>query len=188
MGNLRVEKKLGQGSYGSVYLAYDSRADKYFVMKRIKVKGMTENEIMDCKREIEILSMLKHPNIIRYKRSFLAKGSLCILMDFAEKGDLYQIVKEQKKTQKYFEEDVVMNWFVQSCLGLQHIHSQKILHRDIKTKVFYVKMIVYTNIFPLEYISNCRWNCKDWRFWNIENISQYRSCKFSCWSALLHES
>ncbi len=138
MGHLRVEKKLGQGSYGSVYLAFDTRLQKHFVMKRIKVKGLTDAEIIDCKKEIEILSMLKHPNIIRYKRSFLAKGSLCILMDFAEKGDLYQIVKEQKKVNLgYFSEDVVMNWFVQSCLGLQHIHSQKILHRDIKTKVIF---------------------------------------------------
>jgi serine/threonine protein kinase len=135
MGKLRVEKKLGQGSYGSVYLVFDSKAEKHYVMKRIKVKGLQETELLDCKREIEILSVLKHPNIIRYQRSFVAKGSLCIVMDYAEKGDLYVQVKEQKKVGEYFREEQVLNWFVQACLGLQHIHSHKILHRDIKTKV-----------------------------------------------------
>jgi len=134
MGKYKVVKKLGQGSYGTVYLVQDSKDDKLFVMKKITVSGMSEQELADCKKEIQILSVLKHPFIVKYKRSFVRRGALCIVMEYADGGDLHARIKEARTESKYFDEDTVLDWFTQACLGLKHVHDHHILHRDLKTQ------------------------------------------------------
>ena len=144
MGKYKVLKKLGQGSYGTVFLVQDSKDGRLFVMKKITVSGMTQSEIEDCKREIQILSMLKHPNIIGYQRSFIRRGALCIVMNFADNGDLHHLIHKQRRLAKSmpdgsieasFNEEFVLDTFTQVALGLRHMHRHKILHRDLKTQV-----------------------------------------------------
>jgi NIMA (never in mitosis gene a)-related kinase len=134
MGKYKVVKKLGQGSYGTVYLVQDSKDNQFFVMKKITVSGMGEQELADCKKEIQILSVMKHPNIIRYKRSFVRRGALCIVMEYADGGDLHQLIRQQRHAGKYLQEGQILDWFTQACLGLKHVHDHKILHRDLKTQ------------------------------------------------------
>jgi len=55
-------------------------------------------------------------------------------MDFADGGDLYTKIAQHKKLGKLFDESQVIEWFLQICLALKHIHSRKILHRDLKTQ------------------------------------------------------
>ena len=55
-------------------------------------------------------------------------------MDFADGGDLYTKIAQSKKLGKLFEEEQVIDWFLQICLALKHIHSRRILHRDLKTQ------------------------------------------------------
>lgn len=59
---------------------------------------------------------------------------LCIVMDFADGGDMYTKIAKQKQTGKPFPEDQILDWFVQICLALKHVHDRKILHRDLKTQ------------------------------------------------------
>lgn len=51
-------------------------------------------------------------------------------MDFADGGDLAKRIKDQRG--RYFQENQILNWFTQICLGMKHVHDRKILHRDIK--------------------------------------------------------
>lgn len=134
MGKYKVLKKLGQGSYGTVYLVQDSRDGENFVMKKITVSGMTEQELADCKKEIQILSVMDHPCIVKYKRSFVRRGALCIVMEYADGGDLHAMIKSHREAKEHFDEDQILNWFTQACLGLKHVHDHKILHRDLKTQ------------------------------------------------------
>jgi serine/threonine protein kinase len=59
---------------------------------------------------------------------------LCIVMEYADGGDLYNRIKEQKKIGKLWPEDQILDWFIQICLGVKHIHDRKILHRDLKSQ------------------------------------------------------
>lgn len=63
---------------------------------------------------------------------------MCIVMDYADGGDLQQAMKNQRG--RYFPERQILDWFTQLCLGLKHVHDRKILHRDIKCQnVFLTK-------------------------------------------------
>lgn len=78
--------------------------------------------------------------IVRYKESFLEKRALCIVMDYADGGDLYALIGRHKKKKKFMAESEVVSIFAQICLAIQHVHSHKILHRDLKTQnVFLTK-------------------------------------------------
>ena len=55
-------------------------------------------------KEAKIMGTLDHPNIIKYYTSFLEGGYLYILMEYAQKGDLYNILKEQRTKKKYISE------------------------------------------------------------------------------------
>jgi len=56
-------------------------------------------------------------------------------MDYADGGDLSGAISRRKKARRPFSEADVMNMFVQICLALKHVHSRKILHRDLKAQV-----------------------------------------------------
>ena len=82
-----------------------------------------------------MLKAMRHPYIITYKESFMDKRCLCIVMDYADGGDLYTKIANQKKIGKVcYSEDQILDWFVQMALAIKHIHDRKILHRDLKTQ------------------------------------------------------
>jgi NIMA (never in mitosis gene a)-related kinase len=81
--------------------------------------------------EIEVLKQLDSPYIVKYHDSFIEKSWLCIVMEYCEGGDLQKLIQAQRE-HGFFTEQQILTWFTQMCLALQHMHSKKILHRDLK--------------------------------------------------------
>jgi NIMA (never in mitosis gene a)-related kinase len=75
--------------------------------------------------------VLQHPNIIGYHNSFVEDSALMIAMEFAEGGTIADLLQEQNEL---LPEEEIMRLFVQMALALQHVHSNHILHRDLKTQ------------------------------------------------------
>lgn len=126
-----IQKVIGEGSYGRALLATDKQDGQLIVVKEISFANLTEQERNDARKETMILSLLKHPNIIGYKGSFLDKNIFHIIMDYADGGDLSEQIENATTN---FDEDKILNWFVQICLAIKYIHDRKILHRDLKTQ------------------------------------------------------
>ncbi|OAF67162.1 putative serine/threonine-protein kinase A [Intoshia linei] len=119
---------IGSGTYGKVWTTTTTMSDKIFALKEIHVTK--ENQIQ-VSTEIKLLSKCRHLNIIGYKESFVAdNGLLCIIMEYADAGDLHSYIESRNGI--YIDEEVILNWFVQICFALRYIHSLKILHRDMK--------------------------------------------------------
>ena len=124
---------IGKGSFGKALLVRSKDDQKLYVIKEINISEMGAKEQREAKNEVKVLSTLRHPNIISYKESFVERGNLYIVMDYADGGDLYRAIKQQKSV--HFNEEQILDWFVQICLALKHVHDRKILHRDLKTQV-----------------------------------------------------
>lgn len=60
------------------------------------------------------------------------KHRLCIVMDYADGGDVHMKIKSREG--KLLEEAQILEWFVQTCFALKHVHDRKVLHRDLKTQ------------------------------------------------------
>ena len=124
---------VGKGSFGCCWLALSDSGERC-ILKQIDVSKMPEKQRLEAANEVTVLSTLRHPFIINYRESFVDAGLLCIIMDYAERGDLYQMIGRQKQSKTLFSETLVMRWFTQIALALKHIHDRHILHRDLKTQ------------------------------------------------------
>ncbi|XP_039607094.1 serine/threonine-protein kinase Nek1 isoform X2 [Polypterus senegalus] len=124
--------KIGEGSFGKAVLVRSKKDGKQYVIKEISISRMSNKEREESRREVEVLAHMKHPNIVQYRESFEESGCLYIVMDYCEGGDLYKRINNQKGV--LFSEDQILDWFVQICLALKHVHDRKILHRDIKSQ------------------------------------------------------
>lgn len=72
-----------------------------------------------------------HPYAPRFREGKSGR-QICIVMEYAAGGDLYQRIKKQRESGQFFPEDCILHWFVQIALALRHCHENRILHRDIK--------------------------------------------------------
>ncbi|XP_072718627.1 serine/threonine-protein kinase Nek1 isoform X2 [Ciconia boyciana] len=125
-------RKIGEGSFGKAILVKAKENGQQYVIKEINISKMSNKEREESRREVAVLANMKHPNIVLYRESFEENGCLYIVMDYCEGGDLFKKINAQKGI--LFSEDQILDWFVQICLALKHIHDRKILHRDIKSQ------------------------------------------------------
>ncbi|XP_062271156.1 interferon-induced very large GTPase 1-like [Scomber scombrus] len=127
-------KEIGKGGFGTAILVKSKEDGQQYVIKKIHgLSEMSTEERQKAQQEVEVLSNMSHPFIVQYKESFEERGCLYIVMDYCEGGDLFEKISAQKREQgQLFSEEQILDWFVQICLALKHIHDRKILHRDIK--------------------------------------------------------
>lgn len=131
-GYTRV-REIGSGSFGKAILVKDPEGRPY-VLKAIDISRMDSKERRDAVNEVRVLSSLKHPYVVSYRESFLDGRTLCIVMDYAEGGDLYQRITQTRKAGQSFPEAQVVRWFTQASLALKHLHERHVLHRDLKSQ------------------------------------------------------
>jgi len=101
---------------------------------------MNKEQIEEVKNEAIILSSLNSKFVVKYLESFVYNNNLNIVMEYCDGGDLSLYFKEYLKDGKFLPEEKIWKIFIQICLGINYIHSKKILHRDLKTmNIFLMK-------------------------------------------------
>lgn len=129
-----------KGEGRAAFLCHHLRDDSLVILKKIWIRSVTPQEREEAVREAEILKLLNHPNIIRFRDFFVAKEYLCLVMDYAEGGDLYQRIHSSDVS---IPEAQILDWTTQLLLALKHIHDRKIIHRDIKSSnIFLTSMSI----------------------------------------------
>ncbi|XP_057608433.1 serine/threonine-protein kinase Nek1 isoform X5 [Chionomys nivalis] len=96
-------QKIGEGSFGKAVLVKSTEDGRHYVIKEINISRMSGKERQESRREVAVLANMKHPNIVQYKESFEENGSLYIVMDYCEGGDLFKRINAQKGA--LFQED-----------------------------------------------------------------------------------
>ena len=135
MNGFKILSKIGEGSYSTVLKVERIADGNIYALKRVKFYKLSDKEKENALNEIRILASVKDKNVISYKEAFFDEkdSSLGIVMEYADRGDLFQLITERKKTKNYFTEQEVWKVFIQLLKGLKALHDFKILHRDIKS-------------------------------------------------------
>ncbi|KAM8758470.1 LOW QUALITY PROTEIN: serine/threonine-protein kinase Nek11 [Rhynchonycteris naso] len=133
-----LQQKLGSGSFGTVCLVSDKKAkqgEELKVLKEISVGELNPNETVQPSFEVQLLSKLDLPSIVKFYASFVEKDNFCIITEYCEGRDLDCKIKEYKQAGKTFSEGQIIEWFIQLLLRVDYMHERRILH-DLKKTIF----------------------------------------------------
>ena len=135
MDGFEILDKLGDGAYSVVYKVKRKEDKKTYALKKVKLQSLSDKEKQNALNEVRILASVKSTFVISYKEAFIDENdkSLCIVMEYADKGDLYQKITQFKKIGRLMEEIDIWKIFIQMTKGLKALHDLKILHRDLKS-------------------------------------------------------
>lgn len=125
----RIDKQIGQGGMGAVYVATDERFNSMVAIK--ETLCMDDNFRKAIEREARLLNSLKHIALPRVSDHFEENDSQFLVMEFIPGEDLFCILETQGKP---FEIDQVLKWADQLLDALDFLHNQEmpVVHRDIK--------------------------------------------------------
>ena len=142
MNDFYIEKIIGRGSFGSVYLVRRKIDQKIYALKTVTFEKLNKRDQENSLNEVRILASINHPNVIGYKEAFWddTGSSLNIVMEYADDGDLETKIVKMRKEGGMFNESLIWSYSIQMIEGLKALHDKKIMHRDIKSaNIFLVK-------------------------------------------------
>ncbi len=136
----KINRTIGQGGMGSIYLADDLRLEgRLCALKEVEhdrslPMDMLKQAREQFLREATVLARLDHPNLPKVSDFFSIGDRDYLVMDFVPGKDLRTLMIEARQRGNYLSEREVLSWGSQIADALTHLHSQKppILHRDIK--------------------------------------------------------
>ena len=107
MEGFKVLSKIGEGSYSTVLKVQRIIDGNIYALKRVKFYKLSVKEKENALNEIRILLNVKNKNVICYKEAFLDEkdSSLGIVVEYADKGDLFQLITERKKNEGIFHRE-----------------------------------------------------------------------------------
>ena len=140
-------EEIGSGASAKVYLAVDDRKDELVAIKAIPMQNLKKDHgEINLRRETEILHKLKHNNIVKIKDFAKTQRNNYVIIEYCNGGSLGDYKKfYEKKTKTTLNELFIQKIMRQVADGLEYMHSQKIVHRDIKLDNILINFNKYPN-------------------------------------------
>ena len=130
-----ILSKVGEGAYSLVFQVKRLSDQKLYALKKVKLNKLKEKEKRNALNEVRFLASINHSNVISYKEAFFDDESqcLCLVMEFADGGDLYQRIHQYQRKGTYMSETFIWSLVIQLAKGLKCLHDLNIVHRDLKS-------------------------------------------------------
>lgn len=130
LGMFEIGRPLGKGKFGRVYLARDRSTGFICALKVLYKSELQQGTGVEkqVRREIEIQSNLRHPNILKLYGHFHDSKRIFLILEFAGKGELYKHLRREGR----FPEWKAAQYIAQMAAALRYLHRKHVIHRDIK--------------------------------------------------------
>ena len=126
LGNYRIQKKsIGKGSFSKIYVGNSTSTGEQIAVKIIKKSNVkNENTIL---REIKIMSMIRHRNILCLLDVLVSNNKYYLIMEYCNMGDLKEYMRNRDLNEKELR-----YYMTQIRDGMWELHKNNIIHRDLK--------------------------------------------------------
>ena len=129
LGMFEIGKPLGKGKFGRVYLAREKTTGFVCALKMLQKGEIQQGKVeKQVRREIEIQSNMRHPNVLRLYGHFHDSKRIFLIIEYAAKGELYKHLRKENR----FPEWKAAQYVSQMAAALKYLHKKHVMHRDIK--------------------------------------------------------
>ncbi|GAB1227632.1 hypothetical protein ENUP19_0347G0012 [Entamoeba nuttalli] len=154
---IKEEKKIGEGSFGIVYVG-EFRGNKVAI-KKMKQIEENEDKKKEFEKEVSMLDKFRDEYIIHFYGAVFIPNKICMVTEYAEYGSIQDIMN--KRNIKEIPKKIRIKFLIDGAKGISYLHSNGILHRDIKPDNFLVVSLD----------DNIEVNCKLTDFGSARNIN-----------------
>ncbi|KAL5699650.1 cAMP-dependent protein kinase [Ranunculus cassubicifolius] len=128
LGKYEIGRLLGQGTFAKVYYGKHLKSGESVAIKVINIEQVKKQGMMEqIEREISVMHLVHHPNIVQLKEVMATKGKIFFVMEYVRGGELFAQVYKGK-----LKETVARKYFQQLISAVDYCHSRGITHRDLK--------------------------------------------------------
>jgi len=129
MGRYELGRLLGQGTFAKVYYARNLKTGESVAIKVMaKEKILKVGMIEQIKREVSVMRLVRHPNIVRLYEVMASKTKIYFVMEYVKGGELFNRVADKGK----LKEEEARKYFQQLISAVDFCHSRGVYHRDLK--------------------------------------------------------
>ncbi|XP_030553060.1 CBL-interacting serine/threonine-protein kinase 24-like isoform X1 [Rhodamnia argentea] len=129
VGKYQVGRTIGEGTFAKVKFAQNLETGESVAIKVMAKNAILKHRMVDqIRREISIMKIVRHPNIVRLHEVLASRTKIYIILEFVTGGELFDKIVHQGK----LPENLCRKYFQQLIDAVAHCHSKGVYHRDLK--------------------------------------------------------